>query len=183
MIINEILTHTDLPDVDVVEFYNPTAAPISLDGWWLSDSANDLDKYVIAGGHTVPAGGYLLLDENDFTFGFNSSRGEQVWLVQSDGSGNPDLIVDQFEFGAAENGVTFGRWPDVTGELIPMVSNTLGSANSGPRFGPVVISEVMYHPPTQSVGSDPDKLEFVEIYNPSPETVDLVQLESQRDRI
>ena len=51
-------------------------------------------------------------------------------------------------------------------------SSTLGAANSGPRFGPLVISEVMYHPPT-SDGVDPDKLEFVEIYNPSPETVDL----------
>ncbi len=173
VIINEILTHTDLPNVDVVELYNPTVSPISIDGWWLSDSANNLDKYVIAGGHTVPAGGYLLLDEDDFTFGFNSSLGEQVWLVESDGSGNPDLIIDQLDFGAAENGVTFGRFPNATGELVPMVSSTLGGANNGPRFGPVVINEVMYHPPAPPVGVNADKLEFVEIYNPSPTTVDL----------
>jgi len=29
-----------------------------------------------------------------------------------------------------------------------MISPTMGAANSGPRVGPVVIEEIMYHPPT-----------------------------------
>jgi hypothetical protein len=50
----------------------------------------------------------------------------------------------------------------------------LGSANQNPRFGPVLISEVMYHPPAPSTAAlaiDPTlvetDLEFIEISNPT----------------
>ena len=37
MLINEILTHTDLPEVDWIELFNPTPFDVDLDGWFLSD--------------------------------------------------------------------------------------------------------------------------------------------------
>ena len=54
---------------------------------------------------------------------------------------------------------SFGRWPDEEGcyprQLTP------GAANSGPRVGPVVITELMYN--AGSAGNADDL--FIEIYN------------------
>ena len=109
---------------------------------------------------TVPAGGYLILDENNFGFGLSGTTGDDVVLVDPGTAGNPDWFIDHVSFGPALPGESFGRWPDETGNLYPMISTTLGAVNSGPRTGPVVISEVMYNPSSQL-------LEFVEIYNPT----------------
>ena len=173
VLINEVLTHTDLPVVDAIEFYNATGENIDLGGWWLSDNPATLDKYTIPAATMVPAGGYLILHETQFGFGLNSSEGDSVWLVAPDISGKPNLIIDQVDFISAAHGVSFGRWPNGTGKLFPMITTTLGAANSGPRLGPVVISEVMYNPADPMDGSDPQRLEFVELYNPTAQTFDL----------
>ena len=41
-----------------------------------------------------------------------------------------------------------------------MSTPTLGAANSGPRMSPVVIQEIMYHPPNND-----RYLEYITIYN------------------
>ena len=51
-----------------------------------------------------------------------------------------------------------------------MLLFTPDEENSGPRVGPVIISEVHYNPGEMLEASD---LEFVEIYNPTGETVDM----------
>ena len=73
-------------------------------------------------------------------------RGIEQRRGQADAAGNITRFADHVEFGAAINGESFGRWPNGQGELYPMQSLTLDSQNSGPRVGPVIISEVMYHP-------------------------------------
>ncbi len=80
--------------------------------------------------------------------------------------------MDRVEFGAAANGESFGRWPNGSGRLVPMTSRTFGAVNSGPRVGPVLISEIMYNPPSSN-----DSLEFVEIVNPTALPVDLTRWE------
>ena len=173
VIVNEVLTNTPSGVDDAIEFFNSTAAPIDLGGMWLSDNLDNLDRYVIPGNTVVPAGGYLVLDENDFNFGLSGGQGEDVLLVQPDGFGNPDLFIDHVTFGPALEGESFGRWPDESGSLFPMISTTLGSANSGPRVGPVVISEIMYDPAESDMLLDSELLEFIEIYNPTVRAVDL----------
>jgi hypothetical protein len=171
VVINEVLTHTDPPLSDSIELYNPTDDSINIGGWYLSDSDAQYKKYRIPNNTILPAGGYVTFDEvqhfnpsggihpNDFAL--NGARGEAVWLLQGDAQSNLVAFVDHVSFGAARNGESFGRWPNGTGPLYPMVSRTFGSANSGPRIGPVLISEFMYHPlPNDRV------LEFVEIFNP-----------------
>ena len=49
-----------------------------------------------------------------------------------------------------------------------MTHRTFGAANPGPRVGPVVIGEFMYHP-----ASDDPNLEFVEVYNGGGDVEDL----------
>ena len=185
VVINEVLSRTNTPDQDAIELYNPTASPVNVTGWWLSDSAEKFDKFVIPSA-TISAGGYLVFDENDFNasgdplhdFALNGANGDQVWLIQPNDTGtSADWLVDQVEFGAGLSGESLGRWPNGTGRLNPMSVTTFGSENSGPRVGPVIISEIMYSPPSPSDGSQSSLLEFVELYNPAPWTVDLAHWE------
>ncbi len=95
-------------------------------------------------------------------------RGDDAWLVRADLAGKLTQFIDHVEFPAAANGESFGRWPNAAGNLYPMVSRTLGAANSGPRIGPVVISEIMYN---ASGGND--DLEYIELLNITGAAVDL----------
>ncbi|MCA9199491.1 MAG: lamin tail domain-containing protein [Planctomycetales bacterium] len=190
IVINEVLTHTDLPLMDAIELHNPTNASINIGGWYLSDSAGSPNKFQIPANTIVPAGGYVVFDESDFNvsggvdaqdFALSSSTGERIWLWSNSTLGARQ-VVDSVAFGAAKNGESFGRYPNATGSLYPMLQRTLGAANSGPRVGPVVISEIHYHPADPSplaLAIDPtitdDDLEFIEIHNPTGQTVDLTQ--------
>src|SRR5690606_34473241 len=58
LVVNELLAHTDPPLEDAVEFHNQTDQPVDISGWYLSDSANALQKYRIPDGSVVPAKGY-----------------------------------------------------------------------------------------------------------------------------
>jgi CotH protein/lamin tail-like protein len=176
VVINEVLTHTDLPLSDSIELYNTGTQTVDLEGWFLSDSSGNL-KFEIPAGTTLDAGDYIVFDETDFNpsggvdpddFALNSAHGESVWLVAVDGG--ELFLADHVEFGAASNAVSFGRWPNESGMLYPMASLTLGSANSGPREGSVVISEIMYNS-----GEDyqMDDLEYVEVYNTTDAPIDL----------
>ncbi|MEZ5300215.1 MAG: lamin tail domain-containing protein [Verrucomicrobiales bacterium] len=168
VVVNEVLTHTDLPQVDFIELHNMTGAPIDLGGWYLSDSAANLKKFQIPGGTMIAAGSYAVFDEDTLGFALDSAHGDEVYLSAADGSGAITRFADAVAFGAAFNGESLGRWPDATGDLYPMLAVTEGSANAGPRIGPVVISEVHYHPQ-----SGDESHEFIEIYNPTAAAVDL----------
>ncbi|MEY2409762.1 MAG: hypothetical protein QOF48_2432, partial [Verrucomicrobiota bacterium] len=170
VVVNEVLTHTDLPQVDAVELYNPGASAAAVGGWFLTDDFNTPKKYKLANGLSVPAGGYLVL-YSDSSFGVSfdlGSRGEEIYLFSGDGT-NLTGYVQGFDFGAQANGVTFGRYITSTGIQYPVqISPTLGSANSGPKVGPIVISEIMYHPPDISTVEGPrdnDRDEYVELEN------------------
>ena len=97
------------------------------------------------------------------------------------------------DFGPAANGVSFGRY--VTSalngnrvEFTAMNQRTFGAdnpptvddfrtgtgrTNSGPLVGPVVISEVMYHPPDLAGGFDDFANEFIELRNITANAVPL----------
>ncbi|MEY2409763.1 MAG: hypothetical protein QOF48_2433 [Verrucomicrobiota bacterium] len=171
VVINEILTHTDLPQVDAIELYNPTASAALIGGWFLTDDFNTPMKYRIANGVSVPANGYLVLYANaSFGSAFDlSSRGEEIYLFSGDGS-NLTGYAEGFDFGAQASGVTFGRIVTSTGgdQYPAQSSSTLGSANSGPQVGPIVISEIMYHPldfVTLEGPRDNDRDEYIELEN------------------
>jgi hypothetical protein len=81
------------------------------------------------------------------------------------------------DFGASETGVSFGRYyKSRTGNynFIAMEENTPGSANSYPKVGPIVISEIMYNPDWPNSGSyTNDQYEYIELQNISVEPVTL----------
>lgn len=178
ILVNEALTHTDWPQVDTIELYNPVPETVDLGGWWLTDDKDEPRKYRIPSANIL-AGDYLVIEEdndnnplnippaNYFGGAFSlSSHGEEVYLF------SPDLRYSRgFEFGAAETGVSFGRHVTSQGDehFVAQAANSFGLANSGPKVGPVVISEIMYHP-------DDGDHEFVELVNFSPWPVALYNL-------
>ncbi|MBN1673701.1 MAG: lamin tail domain-containing protein [Kiritimatiellae bacterium] len=167
VVVNEALTHTDLPQVDVLELYNAGDAAVDIGGWYLSDTVTNYKLHKIPSGTTLAAGGYKTFDENQLGFALDS-HGDQIYLTRWDGSGNL-LYLDRAVFGAAENGVAFGRHVKSTGGddfVAQSVGHTLGSANAYPRVGPVVINEIMYNPSDLSGGSDLSA-EFIELLNVS----------------
>jgi hypothetical protein len=199
VLINEVLTHTDAPLEDAVELFNPTASPVDIGGWFLSDSQSDLKRYRIPTGTIIPAGGFKVFYQNQFgpadgetdmpsLFTFNSAHGDAVYLAQADASTNLTGYRIGQSFDAAANGVSFGRYQTSVGtDFVALMQRSFGvdnpaslaqfrtgagAVNSYPFVGPVVISEIMYHPP--NLGTNlPDAEEFIELQNISGATVAL----------
>ena len=75
VVINEVLSHTDLPQKDSIELRNVSAAPVSISGWYLSDSRDHLTKFRVPGVVGQPSeiilqpGQYIVFDEDDFNPG------------------------------------------------------------------------------------------------------------------
>jgi hypothetical protein len=174
VVVNEALTHSDPPLQDYIELHNPTGSAVDIGGWFLSDDGNAPMKYRILDGTSIDAGGYRVFYETDFnpTPGTNnsftlSSQGEEVYLSSGDGATNLTGYSHGFTFDAAETGVPFGRHVISTGEerFVAQISRTPDAANSGPRVGPVVVRQIMYHPPDLPGGVDNTDEEYVELQN------------------
>jgi hypothetical protein len=185
--INEVLTHTDLPLEDAIELRNLTAAPIDVGGWWLSDDEGALQKYRLPVPTVIPPFGFAVIYENVLTnaeiapipFAL-SSKGDEVVLSAYANNALTGYRT-RVDFGAAANGVSFGRYmtSDGRAQFVAMSARTFGADDPGdieefrtgtglpnayPRVGPVAISEVMYHPPDLGV-DDNARDEFIELRN------------------
>src|SRR6185369_16070697 len=133
--------------------------------------ANTPKKYRIPNGTIIEASGFLTFDESQFnaTPGANSSfslssSGESVYLFSGDANTNLTGYSYGVEFGAAADGVSFGRYLNSLGEeqFPAQLSQTFNLPNSAPRVGPVVINEVHYHP---GAPESPATDAFVELKN------------------
>ncbi len=168
--VNEVLAASVAPAIDRVELFNPTAAIVALGDWYLTDDFNNPKKYRIPPGVSIPAGGYRLFSEADFNTGLTAfsfgGDGDEVWIFSGDASGNLTGYVHGYRFGASEPGVTLGRHIDSIGRqhLAPQSQPSLGFPNTGPRVGPLVISEIAFHPAPSRVATE-SELEFVELQN------------------
>ncbi len=176
VVINELLTHTDLPEIDGIELHNRTNQPIDTAGWYISDSAANLFRFQIGDNNSVVyPEDYQTYFEDELGFGFRGQAPDNAFLVEPDSTGRPVRFVDSVTYNATQNGVTLGRWSNGEGELFPMAENSLEDANSGPLISPVIISEVQYHPESPVPGSvlSEDDLEFIEIYNRTGAPIDI----------
>ena len=171
VLVNEVLTHTDLPQVDAIELLNPTDAPADISGWFLSDDFASPKKFRIPDGTIIPAGGHLVFSE-DTSFGVGagafqiSSTGDETYLFSGNGT-NLTGYLHGYSFGAAANGISFGRYTNsqTNVHFVAQANVTLGSANGPPKVGPVVISEINYRPVEPSPGVDNEIDEYIEIAN------------------
>ena len=69
------------------------------------------------------------------------------------------------DFPSSAPGESFGRFPNGTGRVYPMLAVTLESANGLPRVGPVIVSQIHYNPD----GAD-EKREFLVLTNTGTES-------------
>lgn len=129
-------------------------------------------------------------------FSLNSVNGDQVLLSTADAAGNLTGYRAEVSFGAAGpavggTGVSFGRHATSVGaDFTALSARTFdpvsgdnpvtveqfragkGGANAYPRVGPVVINEIMYHPP--DIGTNDNSAdEYIELLNLSAGTVPL----------
>jgi hypothetical protein len=200
--INELLTHTDPPLEDALELLNLTDEPIDLGGWVLEYvPANDVSfeqpsQYQIPSPTILPARGFAVFYEDQLNgavgMRFNSAHGGKVVLYQTDGLGHQFAFFEQ-PFGPAQNGVSFGRYPNSDGgyDFVALSAISFGvdhprtpaqfvlgrgAPNPGPRVGPVVISEIMNHPPDvveAGVTNDNHLDEYIELRNITDKKVPL----------
>ncbi len=186
IVINEVLAHSHAEASDWIELYNTTEAAIDIGGWFISDGNDNLFKYKIAAGTTIGPNGYLVLYE-DLNFGNANDPGTGEPFALSENSESLYLSSAQNDvltgyrnvedFGASETGVSFGRYYKASTNnynFVAMEENTPGSANSYPKVGPIVISEIMYNPDWPEGGSyTSDQYEYIELQNISAEPVTL----------
>jgi hypothetical protein len=189
VVINEVLAHSHGVSADWIELHNTTGAPISIGGWFLSDSDQDdlsIMKYRIADGTTIEPNGYIVFYE-DQHFGPGSTdpgrlvpfalseNGDKVVLTSAVG----DVLTgyrDVEDFDASQTDVSFGRYRKSGGtyNFVPLSFRTPGSANAYPMVGPIVINEIMYNPdPPANSSYDNDDFEYIELHNISDVPVTL----------
>ncbi len=166
VVINEVMANPDTGQPDWIELHNTTDQAIALDGWFLSDDADEPNKYEIEPDVTISPGGYVVFyQEEHFSFGL-SRDGETVYLH----SGLNGIVTgyrEQESFDASETGVSLGRYLKSTGtyNFVALNTPTPGTANAEPKVGPIVINEIMYNSPFS------DDAEFVELLNISDTSV------------
>lgn len=199
VVINEVLSHTDPPLEDAIEVFNPSAAAVDLSGWFLSNTQRDLRKFRVPDGTVLPPRGYRVFYEFEFnpqpgspaSFTLNSAHGDEVHLSQATAEGRLTGYRASVKFGAAARGMSFGRYVASAGEdFVPLSARTFGADapaslaqfragrggfNAYPLVGPVVLSELMYHPITRA-GASPaenEAEEFIELRNITASAVPL----------
>jgi hypothetical protein len=185
IVINEVMAHTNSYPNDWIELHNTTAGSINITGWFLSDDPDNFKKYEIQSGDpraNIPPGGYVVFTQDDdfgnasdpgsdVQFAF-SELGETAYLCSGSGSNLAGGFCTKEDFKASEDGISFGRYTKSAAagldvDFVSMASATSGSANGSPKVGPVVITEIMYHP------SNNNYAEYVELKNISGTTVAL----------
>lgn len=120
-------------------------------------------------------------------FTLNSAHGDAVYVFAADAAGNLTGYRADVDFSASFNRVSYGRYVTSEGktDFVPMSRTTFGvdnpstvlefrqgkgMSNAYPRVGPLVITEIHYHPPDLIISNTPvdNSLdEFVELYNAS----------------
>ena len=160
VVINEILAHTDPPEKDSIELYNHSNVAVDLSGCTLSDDPVT-NKFTISSGTTIPTRGFVYFTKTQFGFGLNAA-GETVYFKNTNA-----VVLDAVKFGAQENGVSLGRYPDGTAEW-SRGTPTLGMNNAPPLVSAVGFNEIMYHP---LVGGD--DAQYIELFNHGTNAVSL----------
>lgn len=190
VVINELLSHTDPPLEDAVEIHNFGSNAVDISGWYLSNTGENPAKFLVPPNTVLAAGGFQVFYQYQFDnpaapgvltpFNFNSAHGDEVHLSQTDVGDNLTGYRARAKFGAATNGVSFGRFVTSVGEEFVAISSRsfgvdnpanviqfrtgTGAANPYPRVGPVVFSEINYRPTTNYLGNT-NAAEYLELLN------------------
>ncbi len=127
VVINELMASNSVTIADPqgdfedwIELYNTSAQTVDLSGYYLSDNPNNLPKYQIPQGQTIPAYGYKIfwadedgVDGPDHCNFKLSASGEVLFLL------TPDLVIaDSITFGQQTTDMGFARVPNGAGNFV-----------------------------------------------------------------
>ena len=152
--VNEVESNGGTPG-DWVELHNSSGAAIDLTGFVFRDNDN-LRGYTLPAGTTIPANGFLVLDEAQFGFGLGAA--DEARLFEPDGT----TLIDGYTW-TAHAATTYGRCPDGTGAFATTSLVTKGAANDCSVL--VRINEV-----ETDAGTPAD---WIELFNPGSSAIDL----------
>lgn len=176
--INEVLSHSRTVADDAIELFNPSALQANIGNWYLTDDFNTPKKYRIPANTVLSPGGFLVIREAQFNPGgagsFSlSANGDELYLFSANANGDLTGYVTGYQFGAALDGVTFGPQVTSTGDIhfVARATPTLGGTNSPPQVGPLVFSEIMFHPAPDTSDRSGSDFEYVELSNLSDAAV------------
>jgi len=128
LVINEFMASNDATAADQdeeyddwIELYNNSSSTIDLEGYFLSDDAEDLMQWAFPEGTQIEANGYLIVwADGDEQSGLHanfklSASGESIFLVDAEGE-----IVDEVSYVDQTTDVSYGRIPNGTGDFQSM---------------------------------------------------------------
>ena len=121
-------------DDDWIELFNSGTEALDLGGMYLSDKPSKPLKWQFPADTSIPAGGYLLVwadDDDGDTPGLHtnfklSAGGESVVLSDVDARSN--AVIDQVDFPALGEDVSYGRSPEGTGAFGVLPTASPGTA-------------------------------------------------------
>ncbi len=107
---------------DWVELYNCLDTEVDLSGYFLSDDAVEPDQWVFPDGTVIGAGAFLCIwadddeDQEGLHANFKLSAGGESVVIS-----DPQLtIIDQIDFPEQTTDLSYGRYPDGTGDFRQM---------------------------------------------------------------
>lgn len=121
---------------DWIELFNPTGSTVDLTGWYLSDKASNLTKWMIPSG-TINSNGYKMVfcskrntvNGNQYHPNFNLSQTEGDWIILSNTFGN---VVDSFKIvHMTKANHSVGRSTNAAPDFKLFTTPTPNAANTG----------------------------------------------------
>jgi len=178
LVINELMASNDETVADQdgefndwIELYNTTDQDLDLTGYFLTDNAQNLDKYDIPEGTIIRANDYLIIwaDEDGMQEGLHANfklakSGESLFLVNAD-----TTIIDEVTFGGQTTDIAYARFPNGTGNF-EMRTPTFNSNNNDGTTG---IDDIIN---TQQLVIYPNPANqeiFVQLTNPTQNRMDI----------
>ncbi len=172
--IHEIVPASGPGGAGVLELHNPHQQDIDLDGWFLSNDQGDPELWPLPEGYLIPAAGYLILHpESLFGSSFRlDPKGGTLMLTSPGLEGSSGSYRHLIEYDAIPAGRSVGRYLNSIGEerFTTLQEPTPGEENALPVLGPVVFSELLYHPAESGPAGG---IEFLELTNIGPANVAL----------
>ncbi len=138
--INEFVSHPISGESDWVELYNGSAAAVSLNGWYLRDTAvSNLKTFTAT--DEIPAGGWLVVSVSSRL----GNTGDTIELYSP--TGLEDTIVYPASVPAPTQGQSAGRSADGSGVFVVFATPTKGTSNNpvvapDPEYGEVRVHAV-----------------------------------------